>query len=200
MKSAKQKLDEKLGIKDISEIFDQTDIDNILKDSQIEMQKIDDTIKEKNLNLELQKSDAESVMKSSNDSVQINTTIYSMEQNLGEISYLIDKSKQIILSLYQYITKTDFVDPDIIAATAKMLEASRVIINEYIEIYKDKMKMMHSFNMENLKHKNRLELEEYKAQLKQKYAIKDDNEENGKTIDLVPYVQEQVLDIIKRTK
>ena len=196
MKSAKEKLDEKLGIKDITEIFDQNDIDAILADSKIEIQNIDSKIRNKSKEID---SDIDSVTSelSSVPTVAVNnlpikSKVYNMEESLEEISYLVGKSRDIITNLYSYITKTDFVDPDIISSTAKMIEASRVVISDYIELYKEKMRMIHSVNMEMQKHRNRLELEEHKAELKQRYALKDDD--SKKTLDLVPYVQEKVIE------
>jgi len=199
MKSAKEKLDEKLGIKDITEIFDQNDIDAILADSKIEIQNIDNKIRNKSKEID---GDIDEVTKeittispATSNNLPATSKIYNMEESLGEISYLVGKSRDIITNLYSYITKTDFVDPDIISSTAKMIEASRVVISDYIELYKEKMRMIHSINMEMQKHRNRLELEEHKAELKQRYALKNDDDDK-KTLDLVPYVQEQVIEAI----
>lgn len=197
MKSAKEKLDEKLGIKDITEIFDQNDIDAILADSKIEIQNIDSKIRNKSKEIDSDidsvTSELTSVPTIAVNNLPIKSKVYNMEESLEEISYLVGKSRDIITNLYSYITKTDFVDPDIISSTAKMIEASRVVISDYIELYKEKMRMIHSVNMEMQKHRNRLELEEHKAQLKLKYALKSDDD-NVKTLDLVPYVQEQVIE------
>lgn len=195
MKSAKEKLDEKLGIKNINEIFDQSEIDAILNDSKIEIQKIDNQIKNKSelINQSLDNKHSENLTIQENNNL-INSPIYTMGESLKEISYLITKSKDIITNLYSYITKTDFIDPDTISATAKMIEASRIVISDYIELYKEKARMIHEFNLENLKHKNKLELEEHKALLKHKYSLKDDNEQ--KTVDMIAYSQEQTLNLI----
>ena len=194
MKSSKEKLDEKLGIKDISEIFNQEDIDAILRDSKIEIQNIDNKIKDKSTNID--KSIKENIELVKNDNNLTNQIkVYNFEESLGEISYLVNKSKDIISNLYNYITKTDFIDPDIISSTAKMIEASRIVISDYIELYKEKLRMVHALNIEMQKHHNRMELEEHKAMLKKKYSINNDNDKN-KALDLVPYVQEQVINAI----
>lgn len=192
MKSAKEKLDEKLGIKDINEIFDQSEIDAILNDSKIEIQKIDNQIKNKSENINQTIDNSALIPKENNEALA--SPIYSMDESLKEISYLINKSRDIITNLYSYITKTNFIDPDTISATAKMIEASRIVIADYIELYKEKARMIHEFNLENLKHKNKLELEERKAFLKNKYKTSDENEQ--KTVDMIAYSQEQTLNLI----
>lgn len=200
MKTAKEKLNEKLGIKDINDIFNQDDIDAILNDSKIEIANIDNKIKNKAKELD-EKVEANKVLITSNNidaNIQItDNKIYDLEQSLSEITFLVNKSKDIITNLYTYITNTDFVDPDIISSTAKMIEASRIVIADYIELYKEKMKMIHAFNMEMQKHKNRMELEEYKAQIKLKYAAKDIDTDK-ETKQLIPYVQEEVVRIINK--
>ena len=201
MKTAKEKLDEKLGIKDLSEIFDQTDIDAILKDSKIEIDNIDNKIKEKAKEID-EKINAGTelvTVSTSGEMVLPANKIYDLEESLGEISFLANKSRDIITNLYKYITNTDFVDPDIISSTAKMIEASRIVISDYIELYKEKMRMIHSFNMEMQKHKNRIALEELKAELKWKYSTKD-QVLDGESEDLVPYIQEQIIDIMSKNK
>lgn len=201
MKSAKQKLDEKLGIKDINDIFNQDDIDAILKDSKIEIANIDNKIKNKAKQIDvIDTTDIDISSNATSATIQLaNNKIYNMEESLSEISFLVNKSRDIITNLYKYITNTDFVDPDIISSTAKMIEASRIVISDYLELYKEKMRMIHSFNMEIQKHKNRLELEEHKAMIKYKYANKD-KEIDTDAEELIPYVQEQVVRIMNTNK
>ena len=189
MKSSKDKLDEKLGITDINDIFSQEDIDLILQDSQIAISNIDKKIKDTS-------NEIDNIAQ--NNVIAQDDKIYNLEESLKEISYLVNKSKDIISNLYSYITKTDFVDPDTISATAKMIEASRVVISDYIELYKEKLRMVHSYNMEMQKHKNRLELEERKAEIKKRYSIKDVEEKQ--TIELIPYVQEKLIEVLKNTQ
>jgi hypothetical protein len=203
MKNAKEKLDEKLGITDITEIFNQDDIDAILNDSKIEIASIDKKIKKV----------SDKIDDTINQTTEIDTTssvntssiitsqnkVYDLEESLSEISFLVNKSKTIITSLYKYITTTDFVDPDIISSTAKMIEASRIVISDYIELYKEKMRMIHAFNMEMQKHKNRLELEEHKAIIKQKYALKDVDTNSTEEAELVPYMQEEVMRLMNKS-
>jgi len=201
MKTAKEKLDEKLGIKDLSEIFDQTDIDAILKDSKIEIANIDHKIKEKAKEIDEKINENTELITISTSGTMVlpANKIYDLEESLGEISFLANKSRDIITNLYKYITNTDFVDPDIISSTAKMIEASRIVISDYIELYKEKIRMIHSFNMEMQKHKNRLELEQYKAELKFKYADKGPAID-AESKDMVPYIQEQIINIMKKTE
>lgn len=198
MKSSKDKLDEKLGIKDIGDIFNQEDIDAILRDSKIEIDNIDNKIKKESANLDKKIEENKSLIKKENY-LPAEIKVYNLEESLGEISYLVNKSKDIIANLYNYITKTDFVDPDIISSTAKMIEASRIVISDYIELYKEKLRMIHSINLEMQKHHNRMELEEHKAMLKKKYAT-DPSDEKEDTLDLVPYVQEQVIHAMNACK
>jgi hypothetical protein len=200
MKSAKEKLDEKLGIKDITEIFNQNDIDAILKDSKIEIDKIDNKIKNKAKEIDTKIDTNKELITTCPATVQLtNNKIYDLEESLSEISFLVNKSRDIITNLYTYITNTDFVDPDIISSTAKMIEASRIVISDYLELYKEKLRMIHSFNMEIQKHKNKLELEEHKAALKLKYALKD-KPIDTKSRDMVPYIQEQVVQLMKNSE
>ena len=203
MKSAKEKLDEKLGIKDINDIFDQDDIDAILKDSKIEIDNIDNKIKNKAKEIDIKIDPKSEVITASNTvsaTIQLsNDKIYDLNESLSELSTLVNTSRNIITNLYKYITNTDFVDPDVISSTAKMIEASRIVISDYLELYKEKMRMVNAYNMEMQKHKNRLELEAHKAELKHKYALKND-ETDTKTLDMVPYIQEQIVDLINKTK
>lgn len=185
MKSVKEKLDEKLGIKSVDELFNSDDIDEILKDSNIEIQKIDKEV-------------AVIEKKITNESTELQTnptntlSIYNMENSLSELSFLIEKSKAIIGNLYNYISSQDFADPDLISATAKMIESSRIVIADYIELYKDKMRMIHEYNLENLKHKNRMELEERKMELKKQLLGNKDIDNT----DMVSYTQEDIIKII----
>jgi hypothetical protein len=200
MKTSKEKLDEKLGIKDINDIFNQNDIDAILRDSKIEIDNIDSKIKNKSKEIDTRLSDSQPITNQLNTIQQDNNLlplnkIYNLDESLLEISFLVNKSKDIITNLYKYITQTDFIDPDIISSTAKMIEASRIVIADYIELYKEKIKMIHAYNMEMQKHKNKLELEQHKAELKFKYATKD-IETDKDTENVVPYVQEQIVKII----
>lgn len=199
MKSAKEKLDEKLGITDINDLFNQSDIDAILNDSKIAIANIDKTIKDKAKEIDDNTSiikPSEELSKNINQNIQqVPPNIYDIEASLGEISYLITTGKSILGNLYKYITDTEFVDPDVVSATAKIMEASRISISDAIELYKEKMQMAHAYTMEMQKHKNRLELEEHKAMLKHKYALMNGDDDN-KTTDLISYTQESIIKAI----
>lgn len=203
----KQRLDKKLGIgdngiSDINDLFNQKDIDEILNQANNKIKDIDSELKDRKIEIDKALADTTSLtLKTKEDLIVADQKVLEIDESLKEITALITTSKNIIQKVYSFINTTSFIDGDVISAAAKMIEAARITISDYIELYKEKMKLASSFQMEILKHKNRLELEDYKANLKIKVSkelnTKGADDNTGETM---VYTQEAVMKMINDTK
>jgi len=203
----KKRLDEKIGIgkngiRDINDLFNQKDIDEILNQANNTIKDIDSELKERKNELDKALSETTSLsIKTKTDLMVADAKVLEIDESLKEITALISTSKNIIKKLYDFIDTTQFIDGDIIAATAKMIEATRITISDYIELYKEKLKLASSFQMEILKHKNRLELEDHKANLKIKVSKElNVSEDTPESKGSILYTQEAVMKMINDTK
>ena len=123
--------------------------------------------------------------------------VHTMESALNEVSGLIDTSKAIIQKIYEYIATSDLLDPDVISAGAKMIEAARVAVSDYVDMYKQQIDFFNSIQMEMIKQNHKKELLDHKLQcdIEKARALAGDDLKN-KNIDMIEYTQESVIKVL----
>ena len=188
MESAKQKLDKMLGIKDGESIDDflndlSTDSDKL----ENTLSSIDDSMKET-----IQKVDNSLNQLSCNTVSPDSLAFNNVESGLSEIRELIDISKRVVMHIYQSVITTDLVDPELISAMARLIEATHINIADYLDLYKqrvvfydkiklmnyqqqltiEKMKLKHQFDMEKNENKNMVAAPEGMVSITQEEMIK----------------------------
>ena len=203
MLTAKNKLDSILGIGDIKELFEGSDVDSVLE-------QVKETIatNEKELGVRVNtvkgRLDAMNALVSSPDKTssgdlmaEFKEDTLDITKSLDELNGIIGYTKGILTSLYQYVTQTNLIDPDVIAAVAKIIDSGSTSIKTYIELYREQIRCASNLKLELLRHQSKMEVEEKKAELKYFYAKKMQEESGGggKSIDtdFVEFTTEDVL-------
>ena len=177
-----------LGIKDGESIDDflndlSTDSDKL----ENTLSSIDDSMKET-----IQKVDNSLNQLSCNTVCPDSLAFNNVESGLSEIRELIDISKRVVMHIYQSVITTDLVDPELISAMAKLIEATHINIADYLDLYKqrvvfydkiklmnyqqqltiEKMKLKHQFDMEKNENKNMVAAPEGMVSITQEEMIK----------------------------
>lgn len=156
---------------------------------------IDDVIAGFDEELETIKNNMDTSVEKIDNSVAIND-IHSMKDTFSELSELIGSAKSMLVDVHTYVSQSEILDPDVLKSGADLIKASREVIAEYLEVYKDKMKHFHNIEMEMLKFDNKKKLEKYKHDLKSENKDVDDGE-------YVSYIQEdviQAMNVLDKTK
>lgn len=171
MQSAKEKLNNLLGISDdqtIDDFLDYLDVDANQVSSALSS--IDDSVKETVQNLETNMAKLSANLGQS-DLVTVN----QVETNLAELKDLIDTSKRVIQHVYESIVTSDLVDSELIQAMAKLIEATHINIADYIDIYKQKIAFFDKVKLLNLQYDRKETL----LKLKYEYSAKLQKEKNA---------------------
>ena len=188
--SPTNKLNNILGIENIDEMLNDLDIptgddngiSNILNDIDV---KVKDAVKTIDNQTQLYNS--------SNGDISLHT----IQSSLGEISELILISKKIIKHVYEIVVTSELIDPEVIGSIAKMIEASRIAVADYIELYKDRIRFYNTLQLEYVKHQNKKELLERKHQMDLEKKSIIDNKENDEEIEnMLEYTQERIVKAI----
>lgn len=167
--TSEDKINQALGISDDSTIDDVlAGFDNDIKSIESEMKT--------------------AVSKIDNELVKCND-VHTLTNSLGELSELIGTSKGMLKDVYDYISRSEIMDPDVIGAGADLIKASNELIHEYLEIYKEKIRHFNSIELEMIKAKNKRDLEQFKFDLK-------NNKIDDAPIDMVEYTQESLIKAI----
>lgn len=171
MQSAKEKLNNLLGISDdqtIDDFLDDLDVDANQVSSALSS--IDDSVKETVQNLE-----ANMAKLSANLGESDLVTVNQVETNLTELKDLIDTSKRVIQHVYESIVTSDLVDSELIQAMAKLIEATHINIADYIDIYKQKIAFFDKVKLLNLQYDRKETL----LRLKYEYSEKLQKSKNA---------------------
>lgn len=171
MQSAKEKLNNLLGITDdqtIDDFLDDLDVDANQVSSALSS--IDDSVKETVQNLETNMAKLSANLGES-DLVTVN----QVETNLTELKDLIDTSKRVIQHVYESIVTSDLVDSELIQAMAKLIEATHINIADYIDIYKQKIAFFDKVKLLNLQYDRKETL----LRLKYEYSEKLQKQKNS---------------------
>jgi predicted transcriptional regulator len=178
------KLNEALGIESIDDILSDLDVEQNQEGFNNTLKEIDVHVKSQMEIIQQQK------MLYQTEPNQFN--VHTMESALNEVSGLIEISKGIITKVYEYVQTSSLLDPEIISAGAKMIEATRVAISDYIDMYKNQIRFFNTIQLEMIKQKNKKELIEYKMRCD---VEKNDLLGNGSKndIDMKEYTQESII-------
>jgi hypothetical protein len=190
-RTSTQKINEVLGISNINDILESLNVeknDDALNKTLIE---IDDHVKNQ---MEVINKQTQLYQTGQN-----NFNVHTMESALNEISSIIDVSKGIIQKVYDYIITSDLMDPDVIGSAAKMIEATRIAVSDYVEMYKSQIAFFNSIQMEMIKQNNKKELLLYKQQLDIEKAIKLNGDDTGSPddVNMMEYTQERIIQALK---
>lgn len=183
----KEKLDKALGIDSSSSIDEflsliSTENDNAEKS----IKAIDDTIKET-----ITEVDNEIAT-----SPQNGLSIKNIEANLNGINELISVSKDIIRQIYNVISSSDLMDPEIIASAATFIEACHSNIKEWIDLYKDRIRFVDKVKFEMLQQQHKKELIQFKHDLEMEKLKKTTVEAEVQQQSGIPYSTENILEIL----
>lgn len=173
-KTAKQKLDDLLGIGESETIDDfMKDLSTDTEKAKEVASKIDDTIKNevKEIDNQLEKCLDKSVEPKDKD-----LSLENIKSGLTSIDSLIETSKIIVNQIYQNIIQTDIIDSELIRSAASFIEAEHLLIKEYIDLYKSRLRFYEKIELENLSQKHRIEL------LREKHKLEMERL-SSKTID-----------------
>lgn len=120
------------------------------------------------------------------DTSIVTTDVHGLEDTFKELSDLIGSAKSMLINVYEYVSQSEILDPDVLRSGADLIKASREVIAEYLAVYKTKLQHYNNIEMEMLKFENKKQLEKYKHELKTSNDIIADE-------DMVKYVQEDVI-------
>lgn len=144
MKTAKDKIDEVLGIADgqsIDDFLDNLELDK--NDIQEKIQTIDNKVKDKIEDIDKQATQITNDSKDNNNILVLN----NIETSLKEVEELIQTSKSIFKHIYESIMTTDLIDSELVGAVSKLLESIHINIAEFIELYKDRAKYVEKIKL-----------------------------------------------------
>ena len=144
MKTAKDKIDEVLGIADgqsIDDFLDNLELDR--NDIQEKIQTIDNKVKDKIEDIDKQATQITNDSKDNNNILVLN----NIETSLKEVEELIQTSKSIFKHIYESIMTTDLIDSELVGAVSKLLESIHINIAEFIELYKDRAKYVEKIKL-----------------------------------------------------
>ncbi len=162
-KTAKQKLDEILGIGSSETIDDfMKDLSTDTEKAKDTAEKIDEAVKAEANNIDKQ---LEKCLDKSVDFNEKDLSLKNIKNGLNNIDSLIETSKVIVTQIYQNIVQTDIIDSELVRSAAAFIEAEHLLIKEYIDLYKARLKFYEKIELENLTQKHRLELLQEKHRL-----------------------------------
>jgi hypothetical protein len=189
-RSSTEKLNELLGIQSIDDVLNELSIEKNDESFVKTLDEIDDHVRSQ---MEVIKSQG-TLFKTNSEEFNV----HSMESALNEVSGLIDVSKAIIQKIYDYVATSDLLDPDIIAAGAKMIEAARIAVSDYVDMYKNQIRFFNMIQLEMIKQKHKKELLDHKLQcdIKKAKALGDDDKIED--IDMLEYTQESIVKALRQ--
>lgn len=177
-------LNEKLGITERENLFNSEGVKSInemLESSKRDFEILCNSIASKKADVE----EAEKEAKESFDNLSSegrNKSLQTMESAaaamdnfnsaLESMLSIVDRGNEIISSLYDAIVSTNIIDPDLLNSTAALIHSIRETNENLIQFNLQKMTLEHQYRLamdsERLKQKNRLELEYFKWELRQR--------------------------------
>jgi len=189
-RSSTEKLNELLGIQSIDDVLNELSIEKNDESFVKTLDEIDDHVRSQ---MEVIKSQG-TLFKTNSEEFNV----HSMESALNEVSGLIDVSKAIIQKIYDYVATSDLLDPDIIAAGAKMIEAARIAVSDYVDMYKNQIRFFNMIQLEMIKQKHKKELLDHKLQcdIKKAKALGDDDKIED--INMLEYTQESIVKALRQ--
>jgi len=172
-------LNERLGITDRDSLFNSHElksVNELIENSRREFEKFSKEISSEKRKVEENEkrmvSSVSEIKDSGNSSEYAIESINDFEKSLVSLQSLVSRGESIIRKLYDAIDQTDLVDPDIIEATAKIIESVRISISDIINYNISKFQLEFQYKrdveMENLKQRNKISLEERKSELRMK--------------------------------
>jgi len=167
MKTSEAKINEALGITDGGSIED------VLSSFDDELNEIESSMK--------------NTVSKIDSSIQCKDNIHDLKDTLGELSELIGTSKGMLGDVYEYISGSEIMDPDVIRSGADLIKASNELIHEYLDIYKEKMRHFQSIEMEMIKHENKKNFELYR------HELRTSGDDTSDDIETVEYTQETII-------
>ena len=188
-----EKLNEVLGIESIDDVLDSLSVEKNDEQFNITLAEIDDHVKQ-----QMQTLDKQTDLYKNNPA---NFNVHTMESALNEVSGLIEVSKGIIQKVYEYVKTSDLLDPEVIGAGAKMIEAARLAVCDYVEMYKKQIDHFNKIQMEMIKQRHKLEAMDYKVKCDVDKARQlDDKKDEGEDINLMEYTQERIVQAMKEVR
>ena len=97
-----------------------------------------------------------------------NNEVLETQRNLAEIDNILDIAKNVMQHVYGVVTSTDILDAATIAAAAKLINETRGLVQEHLEIQRAQREFLNKIQMEEIKHRHQMELMEKKFELEQK--------------------------------
>lgn len=175
-------LNARLGITSKDNLFNTSElksVEEMLENSRKEFEAFSKTFETKKEEINSQEAELKQVVSDHNNKLvsygQTDLSLKTFETALDSMTTLVAKGEMILNKLYDAITSTDIVDPDIIEASAKIIEGIRITISDIINFNTQKMQMDHTYRMnidlENMKHQHNMERERYKSELRTQEKI-----------------------------
>jgi sugar-specific transcriptional regulator TrmB len=185
-------LNERLGITDRDSLFNSHElksVDELLENSRNEFEKFKKEISSKKEEVKKAEAKMNSAMEASkNNSNLLPQTIDSLnnfESTIRTMENLVTTGESIMQKMYDAIGQTDLIDPDVIEATAKIIEAIRISLADIIAFHNSKFQMEFAYKkdieIENLRHMHKVEIEQIRAnnkleEVKLKQKLKDESD------------------------
>lgn len=164
MQTAKEKIDDLLGIKEGGSI------DDFLNDLQMETDQVSATLSTLNDGMKQSVEEIDKNIANLSCNVGENSvlTMTQVDNSLGELRDLIDISKKVIMHVYESVITTDLVDSELIGAMAKLIEATHINIADYIDLYKQRVAYYDKLKIMNYQQQQKIELMRLKHELDMK--------------------------------
>lgn len=185
-------LNERLGITDRDSLLNSHElksVDELLENSRREFERFTKEISTKKADIEKAETEMKECVESVRDGSVANRetaeSLSNFETTLKSMESLIGAGEGIMQKLYDAIGQTDLIDPDVIQSAAKIIEAVRISLADVIAFHNTKFQLEFGFRqqieMEKLKQRHRLEMEERKSEirmkeLKLKQQLKDESD------------------------
>lgn len=170
-------LNARLGITSKENLFNTSElksVEEMLANSRKEFEEFSKSFETSKEMINKQSDDLEKVVKDHQNNIisykQADMSLTVFENALETMTTLATKGELILNKLYDAIISTDIVDPDIIEASAKIIEGIRITISDIINFNTQKMQLDHTYrlsiDLENLKHQHNMDRERYKSELR----------------------------------
>lgn len=183
------KIDKALGITDIDDFLSDLSVDNDISS----FQEIDDEVMKNvdEIDTQIQKYD------NCGDIEKID--VGNIQNSLAEIKDLIDVSKMTIKHVYEQVTSMELIDSELVQALSKLMESTHIQVQEYINLYRDRMQFFdkmrlkqldHQLKIMQMDHKHKLDMEKLEAKSEPSQVVENQ----------MAFSQEDVISAIKEAE
>lgn len=127
--------------------------------------------------------DVSTVNKEKQDSLGFDNIVVEMSKLLNTANKILENNSYALLTDHM-------VDPELVSSTSLLISNTRDILNDFISLFKEKIRYMKAIELENLKTENKMKVNEHKLRLTYELSRGINSFEDA---DVVNYTQEQIV-------